>query len=111
MKEIEELNKLTDEQLYEKFGKAVFDNDFQGFGDYKAKALDWLEARQGRIYKAICREDRYPALKKEFTGNELIEAFIVSADVWLAEEFSNIPYLTLAKLLIIQGLDNYCGCE
>lgn len=108
--EILRLDKLTKDELLSEFGSAILDNDYYGKADFLKRAKEWLIEKEGRIYKAICAEDRYPTLKKKVSENELFEAYMLLADTWLAEEFSGIPLLTLAKLIFMEGLDTYCGC-
>ncbi len=102
-------NKELDKLLVE-LGKAIDDQDLHGFADYKRRALDWFEAKKGRLYQLICAPDRYPVHRDLLKKGE-IDALISLIDVWIAPICNGLPVTTISKILILKGLDKFCNCE
>jgi len=109
--EIQRLKSMKKDELLIELGKALDDGDYHGMADFKKRALEWMEEKQGILYKAICAEDRWPKLKKEKEAHEIDDAFLAAADVWLAPHCAGLPVLTISVLLLSEGLDNLCGCK
>jgi hypothetical protein len=110
-KEIARINNLSYDELLEELGMSLTEKEYYGFADFKIRAKEWLQEKKGVIYTAICAEDQWPTLKKRYKKHEINDAFLLAADVWLAPYFAGLPILTIAKLLVFEGLDNICGCE
>jgi len=108
---IEQVKGMGRDELLVELGKHIADGTEYGEGDLKERALRWLEAKRGRLYEAICAPDRWPAIRKTLDTSNIDDVFTIAWDVWLAPLSGGIPWCIIVKLLLEEGLDNFCDLK
>lgn len=110
-KSIEELNKMTIDELYEELGRLLpTDKDAKGIIDKAKYGRRWLSNQVDRIKAVICADDAWPKLRKKYDTTDVPKVIVAIVEHWLQQLYGdNIPILTLAFIFCKEGLDRVCG--
>ena len=96
-------------KLLIELGEAVVADRLQGlpFGPEELihQALNYLKKNDSELRQLVCSN---PVIKEMFDDERLVHAATLMADI-LTHKFSGFPCLTISRLLIMQGLKDFCS--
>lgn len=99
-----ELLLKKEDELFERIGKALSEDDERSINDLSEKGRIWFEKYKKRLANRICSE--YEKLKNK----DHVDAAIDIAAI-ISDSFTGVPTLIIAVIILKTGLKSLCKKE